>query len=128
MTDPTTPEPEPTGAPKPKTKLGPVGVIIVILVVLCCGYGLFKSAAKGDDKPSSYEAKAMCEKFVEDRLKAPSTADYSGETATESGGTWTVTGRVDSENSFGAKIRSSFTCKMTVSGDTWRLVGPVTIA
>jgi hypothetical protein len=28
---------------------------------------------------------------------------------------------VDAENSFGAKLRSSFVCTMTLSGGTWHL-------
>ena len=35
-------------------------------------------------------------------------------------GTWTVTGTVDAENSFGATVRSSFQCTVVITGDTAR--------
>jgi hypothetical protein len=32
-----------------------------------------------------------------------------------------VTGAVDAQNSFGAMIRSNFTCSVRLDGDTWYL-------
>jgi hypothetical protein len=54
------------------------------------------------------------------KLKAPSTAEFSGTTAT-GGGPWTVTGQVDSQNSFGAMIRSPFGCTVTITGESARV-------
>jgi len=66
--------------------------------------------------------RACQEKFVPDRLKAPATAKFSNvtTTATAAGG-YTVVGSVDSENGFGALIRSTFTCSVHSSGDQWVL-------
>ncbi|MCG8838936.1 hypothetical protein G1K37_11315 [Tenacibaculum dicentrarchi] len=54
--------------------------------------------------------------FVEKRLKAPSTADFSYESEKSvqkiNDTTFLVTGYVDSENSFGAKLRNNYSCKI----------------
>lgn len=86
------------------------------------------SSDSGDEK--EFAAFGICKDFVKDRLKSPSTAtfrgffDQDGE-VTVSGvgnGPYVVSSTVDSENSFGGKIRSSFVCTVTnTSGDKWRL-------
>lgn len=66
-----------------------------------------------------------CERAVETQLRAPSTADYSGFSGSEvtsSGDDFHVSGHVDSENGFGAQVRSSFTCVLEHAGDNWELV------
>lgn len=35
---------------------------------------------------------------------------------------YTIREHIDAENSFGAKLRSEFTCEVRVNGDNWRLV------
>ncbi|WP_418346216.1 DUF2510 domain-containing protein [Rhodococcus pyridinivorans] len=57
-----------------------------------------------------------CRDAVKNRLKSPSSAEFSGiETTQENdaGTKWTVEGSVDSENTFGASIRNTFTCSST---------------
>jgi hypothetical protein len=75
------------------------------------------------------EAFDVCKQFVSDRLKAPSGAtwrDPTGDKVTYSGsddGPWSVAASVDSENSFGAKLRSTYICTVLhKSGDDWSLV------
>lgn len=69
-------------------------------------------------------AQVVCEQFVEDQLKSPSTAEFSGEVVHRlRGKVWIVAGEVDSENSFGAMIRNDYTCKARFVGDDqWRLL------
>lgn len=71
-----------------------------------------------------HEAQAGCQEFVERRLKAPATAEFGSWNAEPDPGSangWVVSGVVDAENSFGAKIRSTFTCRMHVSDGQWVL-------
>jgi hypothetical protein len=106
-----------------------------VLVVI----GLISDALKDDDSsttsggsntPSSDDLELgawnVCHQFVEDRLKAPSTADFEDVDeykASNSAGVWTIVGWVDSENSFGAKIRTDYVCKVRhVSGQRFNLV------
>ena len=77
-----------------------------------------------EEKPSEYGAQVACEDFVKDRLKSPGTADFSDTEREGSGRTWTVRGSVDSQNSFGAVVRNTYTCKVHATdtkGETWKL-------
>jgi hypothetical protein len=67
------------------------------------------------DADNQYEAIAQCESRIERLLKAPATADFNS--SASGGGTWTVTGTVDSENSFGAQIRSTYQCTVVNNGN-----------
>lgn len=69
------------------------------------------------------DARRVCEGFVTDRLKAPSTAQFTrgGVTGTAVDGV-TVTGAVDAQNYFGAMVRGTFSCKVRLTGDRWELV------
>jgi hypothetical protein len=66
-------------------------------------------------------AEVDCKLFIKSNLKAPSTADWlSPSTGRWSGhpGYFLVTQTVDAQNSFGAKIRSSYQCRVVcLSGD-----------
>lgn len=84
----------------------------VVIGAISAGYAI---TAGGDDEyqsNTSYEAIAQCEAAIEERLKAPATADFNS-TATGDG-TWTVIGTVDAENGFGAMIRSSYQCSVII--------------
>ena len=65
---------------------------------------------------------ALAEDVVKSNLKAPSTAKFpfsyadEGVSFSKANGIYTVTGWVDSENSYGAKLRNNFTVTMTKSG------------
>lgn len=64
----------------------------------------------------------LAEKVVTASLKSPSTAKFpfsyndEGVSFSKSGNTYTVTGWVDAENSYGATLRNNFTVTMTKSG------------
>lgn len=68
------------------------------------------------------DAKRACqEEFIPSRLKAPATAQFTDVAVTSSASTYTVTGSVDSQNGFGALIRSTFICTMHSADDRWVL-------
>jgi hypothetical protein len=68
--------------------------------------------------PSESDAEVSCEERVESQLRSPSSADFTGTTATEvTESEYRVTGEVDAENAFGAEIRSSFTCTVQFRDD-----------
>lgn len=71
-----------------------------------------------------FNAFYTAKQFVEDRLKAPATADFSddytwGRTAEN---TYVITSTVDAENSFGAKLRHNWRVKLKLVGDNWTLL------
>lgn len=55
-------------------------------------------------------------------LKAPATARWSGEHTTPDGDGFEVTGSVDSQNSFGALLRSTYLCHTSPSKGTHAFV------
>jgi hypothetical protein len=97
----------------------------IVVAVLLVGTLAFAVLGGGGDKPSEGEKKSDVERvckdqFIADRLKAPSTAEYD---LTVTGGpiTYTANGTVDSENGFGAMLRSDVTCVVRDDGDKWVL-------
>ncbi|WP_336632856.1 MULTISPECIES: hypothetical protein [unclassified Microbacterium] len=83
-------------------------VVVVISVIVAAA----TSSKRDYNANTSFEAIAQCETAIKEKLKAPTTADFSS-TATGSG-TWTVVGAVDAENSFGAKVRSHYQCSVII--------------
>ena len=60
---------------------------------------------------SQFDAEVTARQFVLKRLKAPSTAKFVEESSMlPRDGTWLVVGAVDSQNSFGAMLRTQYTC------------------
>lgn len=91
-------------------------VAIVLRAVGCTALaGNSSSPSKPDN---SGAAKAACEDAIGKRLKSPSTAQYQDDVDGTGNRPFTVTGTVDSENSFGAMLRSSYQCTVTASTTT----------
>jgi len=97
--------------------LAPVALIIILLV----GGGIWSAFNPSSTAPNKYEAIRYCEDQVRDQLKAPSTAEFDSDSSSTSS-PFVITGSVDSENSFGATLRSDFQCTVTISGDSFRAV------
>jgi hypothetical protein len=98
--------------------IGCLGIVVIVFVI-----GTLASMCDGgstSDAGDEYGAKDACQSWVKDQLKAPSTADFSNVSVTGGSGSWTVTGDVDAENSFGAKLRTGWTCDVRLEGDTYR--------
>lgn len=107
-----------------------VGLILVVGVAVLGSGG---SGGGGADGPQPeldrIAAELACEDFVADRLKAPSTAEFTEalvSTPLDSldSSVFIVDGQVDGQNSFGAMIRNRYTCTVQLSPDrsTWTLV------
>jgi hypothetical protein len=59
---------------------------------------------------------ASCEELVKNELKSPASAQFSGETQSNlDSSTVNIDGTVDSQNGFGAMIRSTFECQASGS-------------
>ena len=120
------------------------GHIIVALVILAIGaaslYSWWYSKPPGERRPESAsesrlrrhgvptadQARYAAREFVKQRLKAPSSASFLKDTAAviEGGPTtyrYSVSGSVDAKNSFGAKIRTPYSCVVMkkAGGDRW---------
>ncbi len=128
-----------------------IGVIFLVVVIVNVFSIIFFSDQRSDetaavqkasmtpeqkqaqaDEALMSDAKWQCKQFVEKTLKAPSTADFqnyndfSAWGSEAGGGPFGVTGYVDAQNSFGAKIRTNFRCELRKSGSDWQLVNITT--
>lgn len=105
-------------------------LVVVAAVALFAALFVMGSALQAKISPAPpnvggrSEACAMSQDFVRDRLKAPATAQFSDACqATQAAGTWSVSASVDSENGFGAMIRSDYVAEMryNAAANTWTL-------
>lgn len=91
-----------------------LSVIIIIVVVLVRD----KDTEDNETVQKTYtkiEAYSASQQFVEGRLKAPSTASFNydpDKIMIINDTTFNVIASVDAENSFGAKIRKNYQCKI----------------
>lgn len=103
----------------------------LVLGLVACGVeSSTGGSSSADAEEQEYAAFEMCKEFIKDRLKSPATAKFrnffedDGEVSVSGlgQGPYTVVSTVDSQNGFGALVRSSFTCTVTnTSGNSWRL-------
>lgn len=121
-----TSNPSSTAPAKPKKNDHPIlGLVVLLVVVGFIVYGCTRGDSGSSDSSShdsggaSFEdrqafAWESCKDAVEDQLKAPATADFQsffGAQFRQAGADTIVVGAyVDSENSFGAKVRSDWSC------------------
>lgn len=96
--------------------------ISIIASVLNAGNSTSSSVEQGPITPTGQQAFIISQNFVTQALKSPSTADFpSSEYNYHLVGekTHVITSYVDSENSFGAMLRSKWTVSMTFNGGDW---------
>ena len=112
-----------TPAKKPATtqqnRDGTIGcIVLVVLAVLA--FTMLKSCVGGSSSKSDeeVEARIQCEDAIKSKLKTPSTAKvHRGDLRRDANDTIIITGTVDSDNSFGARLTMSYRCA-TVNGVT----------
>lgn len=96
------------------------GLLLFGIIMVFVFIGIFSNP--GPDEIGAYTASQW---FVEKRLKAPGTADfpvYIDSFVTDlGGGKFKVESYVDAENSFGAKLRTQYTCIVRADGSGWKL-------
>jgi hypothetical protein len=104
-----------TGLEKAALIGGAAFLAVGIYAVATAAPGQGRGADEAYDPDNRLEAISQCEDLVGQQLKSPTSADFNS-TATGPG-TWTVTGTVDAENSFGATVRAEYQCTVTVVGE-----------
>lgn len=104
---------------------GFIGLVAVVVLAIVVPLALAMAGVWDDDdwEPTPDQAIRMCEESLSEKLKAPSTAEFSGQSATSTGSdAWAVSGEVDAQNGFGAMVRSSWACDMRwdSADEIWR--------
>ena len=131
-------KPQPVLSPSPskKTKSPNLSsyILVTALVIICvfCFVGTSLFAARNSANTSNesvsvttIEVYIMSKSFVKNQLKAPATAEWPAfdeikvQKFPDPPNTYRVVGYVDSENGFGALIRTNYTCDLTYKGGDW---------
>lgn len=119
---------------KPKGSFAAGCFVIILALVAVGGILSTMSGGRGPTTPKEPHdtagAFSVCKQFVTQRLRAPATAQFpntfSPDVQSDGGtpaGAYTITSYVDSQNGFGALLRTPFVCKVAwVSGERYRLV------
>lgn len=104
-----------------KNKLPHLFSICAIIIFTFFAFGSSESDDSSSVEPSKFLAYNYAEDFIEQRLKSPSTAEFPGVSEKDShitdlgGGEYQINSWVDSQNSFGAMIRSKWSCKIIIA-------------
>lgn len=130
-----------TNTKKPMTLEEVLKGLFSSLIMIILGIGLFIIAAPflcdstkdsnsgtntelnvRDRKVTAQEAFIISQIFVQERLVAPATANFSWLESNS----WTffdtifvISGYVDAQNYFGAQVRTTYTCKLRYKGGEW---------
>lgn len=98
------------------------------LFVLVIGALMLFAHFAPESQPTTVDAWLMAKQFVTDNLKSPATAQFPsyGKENVQAldGGDFQVAGYVDSQNGFGALLRTDWTCRLHYQGrEKWLLRG-----
>lgn len=122
---PTSSEPgsdKPEGESPKRKGLGCIGLVaLVIGLPVACTIASMNGGSD-DWEPTAFEARTVCEEWVKEKLKAPSTAKFQDGSESGTAAGFTITGTVDAQNSFGAALRSSWSCEIRYdeASEEWR--------
>ena len=110
-----------------KNKLPHLFSLFTLIIFTFFAFGSGESDDSSSSvEPSKFLAYNYAEDFIEQRLKSPSTAEFPGVSEKDShitdlgGGKYQINSWVDSQNSFGAIIRSKWSCKIIFTDDKVR--------
>lgn len=100
-------------------------LIIFVASIALAGCGAEPAAKDEVGGWTKTEARSLCHKQVTDRLKSPASANFEGLTefdAEKTSDSWKISGHVDSQNSFGATMRTNYTCNVRPTSETDAMV------
>lgn len=102
-----------------------VFALVVAFVAVSVMTGPRSSPGSTDTDGDELGAWVVCQQQMDKQLKAPATAEYPSSREvriSKSGSTYTIRGWVDSQNSFGALVRTDFICTaISTGGDNYRV-------
>lgn len=111
--------PTPSARPWPVLAVG-VGVLVLLVI----GFALLIPSPNGHDAEER-AAWSACTDAIRGRLRAPASATFARPDSAETrifeakSGGYEVHSYVDSQNGFGATLRTYFRCTVRQSGDEW---------
>ena len=118
----------------PKQTVKRVANLLTLMTFIVLIVGCYMCSNEHENrKPEKNEAWVISRGFVKGILKAPSTAEFPFEDVYvyNNGDTFTVIAPVDAQNTFGAKLRTKYSCKLVYLGgkkyreSSWTLIDVV---
>lgn len=95
-----------------------VGVAAIVVVAIALAVWLLKPPTLEEQRVDATDAAAAaCQDAVKDQLKSPSTAEFSDQVITWDDTGAVIEGNVDSQNGFGAMVRSEWSCFLDIDLD-----------
>lgn len=87
---------------------------VVLVAALAVPTAFQKNDSGREATPSS--SQESCEQSMIDQLKSPASARFGPAQVRQRGDEWIVAGSVDSQNSFGAMLRTNYVCTVNSNG------------
>jgi hypothetical protein len=85
---------------------------LILIAPLTLFSVMFTAGCTSQTDLAHQQASEKCQSLISSRLKAPSTAKFSGVTFEAlDASTFNILGSVDAQNGFGAMIRADFSCQ-----------------
>ena len=116
---------------KKKNKEAAFGCLVVLGVAVLFALVLAHCPGETEDEGNAISAAIHCKDFVHDRLVSPSTADFPfirPPTRSLGNNTYVSRSYVDSQNRFGATVRTEYVCTVRFNGgshasrEDWTLI------
>ena len=112
-----------------KAGFGCIGILLVlfvlVMIVVIRNRPSPQEQAARAERTREYNAASICQDAVRRRLKAPATAVFqaprNAQISRSASGDYEIDSYVDAQNSFGANLRSRYTCVVASTGEVVRL-------
>jgi hypothetical protein len=115
-------KPEITQEQKNKGCVSIIVVVVFVFIVFKCSCSNDSPEELKAQKESEREltAKVLARQFVEEKLVSPGSAEfgYDSKTTKLNDSTYSIINYVDSQNAFGAKLRTNFKCDVVLRTDS----------
>lgn len=102
-----------------RTSKGTLFVLLILLLFMAVSVS--ETEGPADNEVDGSRAYVIAQNYVERALKSPSTAEFPSRYGAEDigDGVWEVFSYVDSQNAFGAQLRSNWRVTMKHNGGNW---------
>jgi hypothetical protein len=102
-----------------------LGAVAALLLIINVGITRCRFSDTPPPDPSRIGAKRACIDMVRDRLRAPATAVFTETAVSHWNGKYKVVGKVESQDAYGALLRTRWRCITRWTGD--RYAGDVSL-
>lgn len=95
--------------------VGGFSMLILVILIGSCVNSASKSSNRDEPRDRSVTASRLCREAAANRLKSPSSAEFSGVGTVRDGQSYRVTGVMTGANALGGVVGHDFRCVITVA-------------